>query len=215
MKSKTIFYITIAVITVISLIGLGAIASSKTQEKESKKNEIFAINEKDWVYSKNGSKVILIEYLDFQCPACANAYPMVSRIKEEYKDKVQYVVRHYPLSSHPYGFEASQAAEAAGQQGKFWEMYDLLFKNQRVWSVADDVEATFRFYAEELKLDMNKYDIDYAAQATKDRIRSDSQNGTSLGVNSTPTFFLNNRKIENPGNIEEFRRILDEELSKQ
>lgn len=214
MKSRIIFYITIVAITVIALIGLGSVASSKTQEKESRKNEIFAINEKDWVYSKNNSKVTLIEYLDFQCPACANTFPMVSKIKEEYKDKIQYVVRHYPLPSHPYGFEASQAAEAAGQQGKFWEMHDILFKNQRTWSIADDVEATLRSYALDLKLDMTKFDSDYLSQTTKDRIRNDSQNGTSLGVDSTPTFFLNNKKIENPGNIEEFRRILDEELSK-
>lgn len=215
MKSKTIFYLVLGVITVLSLIGLGALASSKSQEKELKKDEVFAINDKDWIYAKNDSKVTLIEYLDFQCPACANAYPMVSRIKEEYKDKIQYIVRHYPLSSHPYGFEASQTAEAAGLQGKFWEMHDLLFKNQKTWATAEDVEATFRTYAQELGLDMPKFDSDYSSQVTKDRIKSDSQNGTNIGVNSTPTFFLNSRKIENPGNIEEFKRILDDELSKQ
>lgn len=215
MKSKTIFYLVIAGITILSLIGIGAMASSKNQEKESKRNEIFSISDKDWIYAKNDSKVTLIEYLDFQCPACANAYPMVSKIKEEYKDKIQYIVRHYPLSSHPYGFEASQTAEAAGLQGKFWEMHDLLFKNQKNWATAEDVEATFRTYAQELGLDINKFDVDYASQVTLDRIKSDSQNGSTIGVNSTPTFFLNNRKIDNPGNIEEFRRIIDEELSKQ
>lgn len=89
----------------------------------------------DWVKGKKDSKVVLVEYSDFQCPACAAYFPMVEQVMDEYKDKVAFVYRHFPLISiHPYAEPMARASEAAGKQGKFWEMYQLIFKNQTAWS---------------------------------------------------------------------------------
>lgn len=89
----------------------------------------------DWVKGKKDSQVILVEYSDFQCPACAAYFPMIERVMDEYKDRVAFVYRHFPLTGiHPYAETMARASEAAGKQGKFWEMYQLIFKNQSVWS---------------------------------------------------------------------------------
>jgi protein-disulfide isomerase len=89
----------------------------------------------DWVKGNKDSKVIVVEYSDFQCPACAAYFPMVEQVMDEYKDKVAFVYRHFPLTSiHPHAEPMARAAEAAGKQGKFWEMYELIFKNQNAWS---------------------------------------------------------------------------------
>lgn len=214
MNSKGIFYGLVGLILIISVIGLASVSSNRSQEEKEKEQAILSVKEDDNVYSRNESKVALVEYLDFQCPACASTYPMVNKIKDEYKDKIQYILRHYPLSIHRFGFEASMAAEAAGKQGKFWEMVEVLFANQRTWaaSSSDQIESIFKGYAQELELDIDKFISDYNSQEVKDRVRRDMTEGTEIGVNSTPTFILNGKVISNPRNIEEFRSLIDKEL---
>lgn len=132
----------------------------------------------------------LVEFSDFQCPACKSAKPVVDDIIATYGDTLQFAYRHFPLSQHPYGMSAAVAAEAAGRQGKFWEMYGLLFSDQENLS-----DALVAGYARELKLDKIQFDRDLTDPTIKDIVQTDSDYGSRIGINATPTFYLNGVKL--------------------
>lgn len=155
----------------------------------------------------------LVEYSDFQCPACAVYYPVIKQINKDFKGKIRFVYRYFPLrTTHKNAEISSIAAEAAGRQNKFWEMHDLLFENQNEWSNLADPREKFTEYAKFIGLDMDKFQNDLNSKEIKNRVEADYQNGLSLGVNATPTFFLNDQKIANPRTYEEFRIKIEEVL---
>lgn len=148
--------------------------------------------------------VTLTEYSDFQCPACAQFYPVVSGIVEEYGDSVKLEYRHFPLITiHPFAVPAAKAAEAAGQQGKFWEMHDKLFENQTTWSSAVNPRAYFDQYAEEIGLDVALFKQHYKASVIEDHVKSHYEEARELGLSGTPSFLLNGERMEF-GTFEEF-----------
>jgi protein-disulfide isomerase len=131
--------------------------------------------------------VVLVEYADFECPYCAMAYPYTKDVVRRFHDQLAYVFRPFPLVNiHPHAMHAAQAAEAAGQQNKFWEMHDLLFENQRR---LDD--RSLMAYAASLGLDMNQFERDFASRKVRENIERSMERGISEGVNGTPTFILN------------------------
>lgn len=131
--------------------------------------------------------VVLVEYADFECPYCAMAYPYTKSAVRRFHDQMAYVFRPFPLVNiHPHAMHAAQAAEAAGQQNKFWEMHDLLFENQRS---LDD--PALMAYAASLGLDMNQFERDFASRKVRENIERSMERGISEGVNGTPTFILN------------------------
>ncbi|MEM9336524.1 MAG: thioredoxin domain-containing protein [Patescibacteria group bacterium] len=143
------------------------------------------------------STVILEEFSDFQCPACGQFYPVVQDIMDDYGDQIQFHYRHFPLIRiHPAAEPAARAAEAAGQQGKFFEYHDLLFENQPAWSQSANPSAFFTRFAEELELDMNQFTSQQRSSLIRDKIRDDMAEGMERGVNSTPTFFLNGERLQ-------------------
>ncbi len=153
----------------------------------------------DHVTGSDSKKVILLEYGDFQCPSCGGAHPGVKALIEEYGDKVTFIFRNFPLTTiHPNARAASAVAEAAGLQGKYWEMHDLLYENQNDWSSLDASKrtATFDTYAESLKLDMDKYNTDLVSSEVNKKISFDQALGKSVSVSATPTFFLNGEKVD-------------------
>lgn len=169
-----------------------------------------------WEKGSADAKVVLVEYSDFQCPACAAYYPLVKQVMQEFGDQVKFVYRHFPLVQiHANALSAARAAEAAGNQGKFWEMHDLLFEQQDVWESSRTVDATFAEYAVRLGLDMVQFKSDESSKETEKKILNDYQTGLVSGVAGTPTFFLNGKKINNPRNYEQFRTIILEALSTQ
>lgn len=173
------------------------------------------ISDSDWVKGKSGGKVTLIEYSDLQCPACAIYYPVVKQITEEFGQEVLFAYRHFPLRTIHFNSQlASQAAEAAGKQGKFWQMHDLLFENQSEWAKVSDPHQLFLQYAKELDLDPDQFNKDLVSDAVKEEVEKDYQSGVEVGVNVTPTFFLNNIKLQNPASFEEFRGIIQKEVEK-
>lgn len=165
-------------------------------------NENAVINEgpiSDRVYGKRDAKVVLIEYGDFACPGCANAFPDVSKIKEEYKDNLAFVFRNLPLTSiHPNALAAATAAEAAGQQGKFFEMHDKLYQNQTNWDriSADQRSGVFEGYARELSLNIDRYRSDVTSDAVKQKIERDRALARKAQADATPTFILNGQKLD-------------------
>lgn len=173
------------------------------------------INETDRFKGKQDSKVVLIEYSDFQCPACAYYYPLVDKLTKEYADKIVFAYRHFPLRQiHKNSQFASQTAESAGRQNKFWEMSDLLFNNQKDWAEENNALDIFRSYAQKLNLDKNKFETDFNSDKTKDKIENDFKSGTTAGVNGTPTFYLNGNKLQNIRSYEDLKRSVEEELKK-
>jgi protein-disulfide isomerase len=154
-----------------------------------------AVTASDWIRGNINAKVTLVEYSDFQCPACAAAEPTLEMLLKEFGDKIQLIYRHYPLMGHPYSQNAARAAEAAGKQGKFWEMHDLLFKNQTIWSNSNNIDETFIFYAQTLNLDKDKFISDSKSTETQKNIDEDFASGNRSNINGTPTFFLNGQKL--------------------
>jgi len=142
------------------------------------------------------AEVVLVEYSDFQCPACRAMYPIVSSLMAEYGDSIRFEYRHFPIErAHPYAVQAGAAAEAAGQQGKFYEFHDALFENQQTWSQSPTPNVFFMQYAEELELDLDMFRRHSNASVLRDKVRSQQQEGLAAGVTGTPTMFLNGERM--------------------
>src|SRR3990167_8426579 len=155
----------------------------------------------------------LIEYGDFQCPACATFYSIVKQLKEEYKNDLLFVFRDFPLTNiHRNALLSSQAAYAANKQGKYWEMHDLLYVNQTTWSESGDAASIFTDYAKKLDLDADQFTKDMNSDEAKTFVKEGENNAISLGLNSTPSIFLNNKLLNIPLSYEAFKKAIDEEL---
>ena len=140
----------------------------------------------------NTAKIVLVEYGDYQCPYCGHAFPLVKKFVEEYGDDVAFVFRNFPLTdSHQYAMAAATIAEAAGKQGKFWEMHDLIYNNQNMLS-----ESMLKECVAALNLDINKIENDIITSNLQDKIEADFEGGVRSGVNGTPSFFVNGQKWE-------------------
>jgi len=158
-------------------------------------------------------KVTLVEFLDFECEACGAAYPFIEQLRKQYDGKVTFVVRYFPIPSHKNANNAAYAAESAGRQGKFEEMYKRLYDTQTEWGESQDSKAAlFRTYAEDLRLDLDTYDADVKNPEVAARVQKDIDDGTKLGVSGTPTFYLNGQRLI-PSNTEEFIQAIDEALA--
>jgi protein-disulfide isomerase len=160
------------------------------------------------------AKVTLEEFSDFQCPACGGLEPGLRRVINDYSDRVRFTFRHFPLQMHKYAFIAARAAEAAGQQGKFWEMHDMIYDNQKEWSEAMEPRVQFDAYATRLGLDVQRFKADMGRQDLADRITADLMRGNSVGVKGTPTLYLNGRELV-PGKLateDDLRREIDAAL---
>jgi protein-disulfide isomerase len=158
--------------------------------------------------------VKLTEYGDFQCPACYQYYPVVKSVKQKYGDQITFQFRHYPLTEiHPNALISAKAAEAAGLQGKFFEMHDLLYENQPSWSDSSNPTPIFEQFAQSLSLDMNKFKEDMKSPAVNDTVMADRSEARRLNYQSTPTFEINGSKIENPKDLEGFSKLIDEAIA--
>ena len=160
--------------------------------------------------------VVLEEFGDYQCPPCREVFPEVEAVKREYGDRLRFVFRHYPLTRiHPHALLAALAAEAAGAQGKFWEMHRALYENQQAWSRMPDPRPLFELYALRIGLDVERFRRDIGGQEADARVVADHNRARSLGVESTPTFFLNGRKLPPMSGFgRELRARIERELSK-
>jgi protein-disulfide isomerase len=139
--------------------------------------------------------VTLEEFGDFQCPPCSSAAVFIDQLVKEYHPNLKLVFRNLPLPVHKYAREAALAAEAAGLQGRYWEMHDVLYREQAVWSKADNARELFDSYAGMLGLNLNQFKKDMASEKARQRIESDQERADSLGVRSTPTVFINNQEL--------------------
>lgn len=204
---ETKIFIGIAVGTLL-LIGLAAFLLGKnTSSVPVVVDQSILINTNSHSIGSADAKVTVVEFSDFQCPACKAAEPVVQKILDEYKDKIRFVYRNYPLPSHQYGMVAAQAAEAAGLQNKFWEMHKLLFEK------SPDLSRELLFeYAKSLNLDMDKFTKDFDSGAVKEAISKDQNDGNLVGLDATPTFYINGVKFTGVLSLSKFETEINSRL---
>lgn len=204
------FWIILGVV-ILGLIAVFIFTKPKDSPTSTFNGNSAEIQSDDHVRNGGGKKVTLIEYGDFQCPSCGQYYPILKSLEESYSDQVSFVFRHFPLRTlHPNAQAASLAAEAAGKQGKFFEMHDKLFETQRIWGqTSANQQALFESYAEELGLNIEQFKADYKSSEVANRINRDVSSGKQFDISGTPTFILNGVKIETPRGLDEFKKLLD------
>src|SRR5215469_10610213 len=140
--------------------------------------------------------VTLEEYGDFQCPPCGMFAAFAGQLEKEYNSRLRVVFRNFPLKMHEHAQEAATAAEAAGLQGHFWEMHDVLYREQEAWSKAPNTRELFESYAGTIGLDLDKFRKDMDGEKVRERVEADRQRGESLGINVTPTIFINGQPVD-------------------
>lgn len=196
-------WIIIVLITVI-LFG-GAISYSNYENK--KNNEGVELIEH--VAGNPDAAVTLEEFSDFQCPACAAFHPVVKDLLDQHKDSIKFKYKHFPLTAiHPNATQAAVAAEAAGQQGNFFEFHDLLFENQEEWSTSKAPNILFIKYAEELGLDIPTFKRHLNSSLLKQRVQEQFAEGRELGVSATPSFYLNGQFL-NPDDFKTYQGFVE------
>ncbi|MEK7646274.1 MAG: thioredoxin domain-containing protein [Patescibacteria group bacterium] len=213
MKNLKIIIGIVVVIVVVFLLAKGGY--KKTEDKVEPTNtgqaSALEIKANDWVSGTSTAKVTLVEYLDFECEACGAFYPIVTKLKEEYKDDMRLVVRYFPLPGHKNSRTAAHAVEAAGKQGKFWEMYSILFTKQSEWSekpVAN--QDQFEKYAIEAGvMNIEQWKTDVKSDEVMKRVDDSYKEAVSLNLQGTPSFFLDGKKIENPKGYESFKLLIE------
>ncbi|HKC04906.1 MAG TPA: thioredoxin domain-containing protein [Patescibacteria group bacterium] len=165
--------------------------------------------------SKNAT-LTLVEFGDFECPACGAYHPLTKQLITEYAGKMNFVFRNFALSQHANAPISSYAAEAAALQGKFWQMHDKLYENQNEWATSGSARDILIGYAQVLGLNTVQFKADIDSQKVHDKVSKDSNDGDLIGVNSTPTFYINGEKVENlPGSYDEFKALIVDAINKK
>jgi protein-disulfide isomerase len=155
------------------------------------------------------AKVTLVEFGDFECPACGSVQPLVRKILENNKGKITYVFRNYPLPQHKNALVAAEAAEAAGAQGKYWEMHDLLYEKQSEWSDSTSPLDLFVGYSRTLKLNEKMFTNDVKSNKYQGKIQQDTDDGTALAISQTPSFFVNGTLFTGNNGIDLAKAVKD------
>jgi protein-disulfide isomerase len=192
--------------------GLAAAAPSPSAAQPGRPdpNRRYSVNTQGSpVKGNEKAKLAVVEFSDFQCPYCRRVGPTLEQIQREYGDQVRIVFKHLPLPMHQNAPDAHAAAEAAHQQGKFWEMHDLIFADQQSMS-----PAKYQEYARQLGLDMARFERDVASEEVKQRIAADAAEAARLGVSGTPAFYVNGRFVNGAQPYEVFKQLIDQELGK-
>lgn len=158
---------------------------------------VIPVSERDHIQGPQNAPVTLVEYGDFECPYCAAAHVIVKQVQEKLGDEMRFVFRHFPLTQiHPHAEPAAEAAEAAGAQGSFWQMHDLLYENQPRLTPPD-----LAAYADDLDLDTRRFVRELETGVHRQRVREDFMSGVRSGVNGTPAFFINGLRYDGSWDI--------------
>ncbi len=166
--------------------------------------------------STEQATVTITEYSDYQCPACAYFHPIVKKLEDKFGDQIELNLKFYPLNNHQFAALAARAAQAAKNQGKFREMHNLIFQNQKRWSQSSNPAPIFESYAKKIGLDMEKFRNELNAMETQKTVMKEKQEGVNKGVNSTPTFFIDGQKVDPlPRTYSQFEQIVQQHLEKK
>jgi protein-disulfide isomerase len=194
MPSNTKLIVVGLFISIVALVGGAILVSNSTESKPVDLEKV--VGDKRWQKGNGEAKVVIVEFSDFQCPACRGAASEIERVIDTYGEKVGFVYRHFPLTTiHANAFDAAVAAEIAGSEGKFWEMHDLLFERQDEWSDDKDARKLFGEYAVELDLEGDQFLSAFDSGSFEDLVLFDTSDAKALGVSATPTFFVGDRAV--------------------
>jgi len=201
------------VILIVVFVLFQAITSSLNQTQSIK---IAPVSARDISTGNPKSKVTLIEYADFQCPACAAYHSIVDQLLSSYGNKIFYAYRMFPLTNaHPNALISAQAAYAAYKQGAFFEYSNELFQKQSEWADLQDPKTVFTNYAILLKLDPTKFKADMLSSVAQRYVQDSESEALSEEINQTPTFFINGNQIQNPSDYTSFKKLIDAQLNKK
>jgi NhaA family Na+:H+ antiporter len=195
-------YLPFVIVATVAVVTVG----SATLLYRAKQRPVLTITKDQTESQKNGTDsvhargradapVTLEEFGDFQCPPCGKLADPINQLERDYDQRLRVIFRHFPLIMHQHARAAALAAEAAAQQGRFWEMHDVLYREQSTWSKVPDPQTLFKAYAGMLRLNVSRFEKDMESDNVKARVMSDQQHGTKLGVTTTPTIFVNNRAL--------------------
>ncbi len=160
-------------------------------------------------------KVTVVEFGDYQCPACAYAHPIIKQVLDKYKDNQNFtfIFRNFPLAQHSNALTSARAAEAAALQGKFWEMHDMIYEHQTEWENVRDPYSIFESYAKTLGLKLSTFKNDYESTAVGNTISADQKDGEKVGVTATPTFYVNGKKLQGVPTLADLTKAIDSALA--
>ncbi|MDP2288159.1 MAG: thioredoxin domain-containing protein [Actinomycetota bacterium] len=214
----------LGIAVVIALVTLGIAGAIVTRQSET--NESAAVpassDASSPLTSRTNSHILqpdadgsvtLVEFLDFECESCRAVYPFIESLRKTYAGKVRFIARYFPIPSHANAVNAALAVEAAAQQGHFEAMYSRMYETQEQWGEQEESKASlFRDFAQSIGLDLQRYDAAIADPSTLARIELDRQEGLALGVDGTPSFFLNGERIR-PQSEQELQSLIDGQLA--
>lgn len=209
--------ILIGIVSILVIFGLLFVVYKFTNTPQvTNFHEVNVIKSDDHIKWSPDRKNILVEYSDLQCPACKSFHDLIKSEFEATRSgqvdvtkKVTFVYRHFPLfEAHQYAYDAAYSTEAAGKQGKFFEMADMMFDHQDEWVSKGNVKQAFEGFAQSLKLDLDQFKKDRDSIEVKDRVQEDLLSGQKASVNGTPTFYLNGQKLDSIRSFDEFKRLL-------
>lgn len=206
MNSETKLFAGIIGVTAIIIVGAAFLFSRPTNTPPVDPKVLMASD--SYRTSTMSAAVTMVNFGDFQCPACGAYHSVVKQLEAKYKDTLTVVFRHFPLSVHLNAVPAAMAAEAAGKQGKFWEMHDKLYETQSEWSDEKNTTDMFVSYAKDMGLNVDQFKKDLSDKDLQNRINRDVTDANTLGINATPTFYVNNVKISNPASLADFDAII-------
>ena len=218
-NKATVWFVVGFIVIVTAVVIIAGAYSSGTSSNTASSTFVAtvapAITASDWTEGNPNAKVSLIEYGDFECPACAEYFPVVEQLLQNHSSTVQFVFRNFPLYSiHPDAGIGAQAAEAAGLEGgsaAYWKMNNLLYTKSTEWSTTDPTQVVGKYldgYAQSIGLDVNTFNNDLNATSVTQKIQTDIAGGTSAQLDHTPTFFINLKQIPNPTSAANFESVL-------
>lgn len=213
MKNLIVFTLVIVVAAGAGYYFFFAPEQTEAPEERSTSFPINSVAENDTVKGARDARTVLIEYSDFQCPACATYQPIVKQLAQDFDGKIAIVYRHFPLQQHTHAKLAAYASEAAGKQGKFWEMHDMIFETQKEWSSLNDARDTFIGYAEKLGLAPAQFVADIDSNEIAEKVDAQYKSGMRAKVNGTPTFYLNGEKLDTPRTYDGFKTVIGEVIA--
>jgi len=215
-KNRIFLWLGVAAIIALVVFGMIKLVKNSSQENgpDLPVTILESVNPSDWIRGNANASTTLIEYGDFECPACAVYYPYVKELERLFGTDVKFVFRNFPLIQHVNGRLSSRAAEAAGNQGKFWEMHDMIYENQKDWAGKGNAKNIFIGYATLLNLNIDEFKRDLESKETGEKIDEDIQSGNKYGVDGTPAFYLNNTRLQ-LRSFEEFKQVIQNEINKQ
>lgn len=207
----------VIVIIVLVLIGVFSFTGSKSNTGNTSKT-----SPTQHVEGQGKANVTLIEYGDYECPFCGQYYPTVKQVVQQYDSLIHFQFRNFPLTSlHPNAFAGARAAEAASLQGKFWQMHDTLYENQDPsgksgWVASSDpLNQYFVTFAQQIGLNVNQFKSDFASDKVNAIVNADLGEANKLGLNGTPSFYLDGKQVQISNTIQDFQKVLNAEIKKK